>query len=430
MKMIGQILISCLVDTLILLWFNKKYNSPRGISNVAFCWFLMTVGVLFINRYNNGMLISRILFSFIVHILLFTLITAKREPKKIVLRAIILISCSLIAEFTVSLFMMIAVRINDLEKLMGNIVFWFISIIVARSIEIVFLNLSQKFLESKSLKIEELKWHIIGFFLILSYFYIVLSCFVQNKITYSVLGIAFLSNIVFAFLLFGVCFVYLNIKKQMRDKEKEIELLKEKGKIHVDYYREVSYFQKQINKLYHDLKNHILIANQLNSEKLKGEYTESLERYFSEFQVKVNSGNEILDILLRKKIEECERKKIDLKLHVNFSKGSFVNLVDVSIIFGNVLDNAIEACERITDEKKWIELFVDEYEDFIYIKISNPFLVVKKEKGRLMSLKNDDEKHGLGLECLEDTLQKYGGTCIYTTEQSVFKLTAIIPIRQ
>ena len=417
MKMIGQILISCLVDTLILLWFNKKYNSPRGISNVAFCWFLMTVGVLFINRYNNGMLISRILFSFIVHILLFTLITAKREPKKIVLRAIILISCSLIAEFTVSLFMMIAVRINDLEKLMGNIVFWFISIIVARSIEIVFLNLSQKFLESKSLKIEELKWHIIGFFLILSYFYIVLSCFVQNKITYSVLGIAFLSNIVFAFLLFGVCFVYLNIKKQMRDKEKEIELLKEKGKIHVDYYREVSYFQKQINKLYHDLKNHILIANQLNSEKLKGEYTESLERYFSEFQVKVNSGNEILDILLRKKIEECERKKIDLKLHVNFSKGSFVNLVDVSIIFGNVLDNAIEACERIT-------------EDFIYIKISNPFLVVKKEKGRLMSLKNDDEKHGLGLECLEDTLQKYGGTCIYTTEQSVFKLTAIIPIRQ
>lgn len=183
MKMIGQILISCLVDTLILLWFNKKYNSPRGISNVAFCWFLMTVGVLFINQYNNGMLISRILFSFIVHILLFTLITAKREPKKIVLRAIILISCSLIAEFTVSLFMMIAVRINDLEKLMGNIVFWFISIIVARSIEIVFLNLSQKFLESQRLKIKEVKWHIIGFFLILSYFYIVLSCFVQNKIT-------------------------------------------------------------------------------------------------------------------------------------------------------------------------------------------------------------------------------------------------------
>ena len=430
MKMIGQILISCLVDTLILFWFNKKYNSPREVSNVAFCWFLMTVGVLFINRYDNGMIISRILFSFILQILLFTWITAKREPKKIVLRAITLISCSLIAEFTVSLFMMIAVRINDLEKLMGNIVFWFISIIVARSIEIVFLNLSQKFLESQSLKIKEVKWHIIGFFLILSYFYIVLSCFVQNKITYSVLGIAFLFNIVFAFLLFGVCFVYLNIKKQMRDKEKEIELLKEKGKIHVDYYREVSHFQKQINKLYHDLKNHILIANQLNSEKLKGEYTESLEHYFSEFQVKVNSGNEILDILLRKKIEECERKKIDLKLHVNFSKGSFVNLVDVSIIFGNVLDNAIEACERITDEKKRIELFVDEYEDFIYIKISNPFLVVKKEKGRFMSIKNDDEKHGLGLECLEDTLRKYGGTCIYTTEQSVFKLTAIIPIRQ
>lgn len=244
------------------------------------------------------------------------------------------------------------------------------------------------------------------------------------------MGIAFLSNIVFAFLLFGVCFVYLNIKKQMRDKEKEIELLKEKGKIQVDYYREVSHFQKQINKLYHDLKNHILIANQLNSEKLKGEYTESLERYFSEFQVKVNSGNEILDILLLKKAEECKRKKIDIKLYVNFSKGSFVNLVDVSIIFGNVLDNAIEACERITDEKKWIELFVDEYEDFIYIKISNPFSLVKKEKGRLMSLKNDDEKHGLGLECLEDTLRKYGGTCIYTTEQSVFKLTAIIPIRQ
>ena len=47
-----------------------------------------------------------------------------------------------------------------------------------------------------------------------------------------------------------------------------------------------------------------------------------------------------------------------------------------------------------------------------------------------MSLKSDGKSHGFGMECLEDTLRKYRGTCIYTTEQSIFKLTAIIPIRQ
>ena len=259
----------------------------------------------------------------------------------------------------------------------------------------------------------------------------VVYCFIKDKIDYSLLGVAFISNIIFLIVILIIYFIYLNTLKEMEYQRKEIRILKEKSKREIEYYKEVDNLNQRIRKIYHDLKNHILIADSVKEKGMDEEYLKSLEEYFGRYSVKINSGNSILDILLEKKCEECKDKKIGFKLNVDFSKGDFINLVDLGTIFGNIIDNAIEACERIKDnELKEIRLVVGEVENFIMIKISNPVGMLRKEDGKLFSLKRLQKEEGLGLVCLQEVLIKYNGSYSYEIKDDFFNLTIIIPNKQ
>lgn len=97
-------------------------------------------------------------------------------------------------------------------------------------------------------------------------------------------------------------------------------------------------------------------------------------------------------------------------------------------IFGNIIDNAIEACERIGEgRQKTISLVVNTIENFIFIKISNPVDIVKKEGGRLFSIKRKQQEEGLGLMCLQETLKKYNGSYSYEIVDHLFNVTIVIP---
>ena len=219
--------------------------------------------------------------------------------------------------------------------------------------------------------------------------------------------------------------------KEIEYQKKEIRLLKEKSEREIEYYKEVDRLNQQIQKIHHDLKNHILIAESVKEKDMDKEYLKSLEEYFEKYTSKINSGNNILDILLEKKCEECRNKKIEFKLNVDFSKGDFINLVDLGTIFGNIIDNAIEACERTKDNKlKEIRLVVGEVKNFITVKISNPVDMIKKEDGKLFSLKRNRREQGLGLICLQEVLDKYNGSYSYELKDDFFNLTIIIPNKQ
>lgn len=205
-------------------------------------------------------------------------------------------------------------------------------------------------------------------------------------------------------------------------------MLKEKNEKDIEYYKEIDNLNQQIRKIHHDLKNHILIADSIKSYDTGEEYLRSLDEYFEKYCNKANSGNNILDILLEKKYEECEEKGIRFRFNVDFSKGDFINLIDLGTIFGNIIDNAIEACERIGEgRQKTISLVVNTIENFIFIKISNPVDIVKKEGGRLFSIKRKQQEEGLGLMCLQETLKKYNGSYSYEIVDHLFNVTIVIP---
>lgn len=96
-----------------------------------------------------------------------------------------------------------------------------------------------------------------------------------------------------------------------------------------------------------------------------------------------------------------------------------------SVVFSEL---SIEACERIGEgRQKTISLVVNTIENFIFIKISNPVDIVKKEGGRLFSIKRKQQEEGLGLMCLQETLKKYNGSYSYEIVDHLFNVTIVIP---
>ena len=428
----GAIFLNCFIDTIIFLWFIQKHGNNKAIFLKMTVTYLGLVGgTVLLNQFQTSGFLYRIFFSFIIYFILTIMFSEKKKWKESAARTALFMFCLLISEFVISIIVMIIAKNSDLEMLMQNTFVGTFALLSTRTMEIVFLHLIKAVFEERIVKVREIKWHILCILGIIAYLYIVIYCFVQNKIDYSILGIAFISNIIFLALTLIIYFVYLNTMKNLEIQKKEIGLLKEKTKNEVDYYREIDALHQEMKKIYHDLKNHILIADTIEKASLKEEYMESLHEYFKDYLLTINSGNDILDILLQKKFDLCKEKGIEFTFNVDFSKGDFVNLIDVGSIFGNIIDNAIEACATLnSNKKKEISLYVGAMEGFIVIKIINPFEKILKKEGILFSIKRGNNEQGLGLKSLRDVLEKYSGTYNYEIKERQFELTILLPIRQ
>ena len=423
--------INCFIDTIIFLWFiHKKSDNKSIFLKLVVCYLSLAGGTLLLNLFQTPGFLYRIFLGFTIYLILTIMFSEKKKWKELVIGTTLFMFCILISEFVISIIVMVIAKDSDLEILLRDTFVGAFALLATRAMELVLLHMIKVVFEEKIVKIKKIKWHILCILFIIIYLYIVIYCFVQNKIDYSILGIAFISNIIFLVLILIIYFGYLNTMKNLEIQRKEILLLKEKTKNEIDYYREIDALHQEMKKIYHDLKNQILVASTIEKESLKEDYMESVHEYFKDYLLTINSGNGVLDILLQKKYDLCKKKGIDFTFNVDFSKGDFINLIDVGSIFGNILDNAIEACANLGDKKKEINLFVGIMEGFIVIKIVNPFEKILKREGALLSLKQGNNKQGLGLNCLRDSLEKYSGTYHYEIKGDRFELTILIPIRQ
>lgn len=427
--MLLSIVISNICDCGIFYLFNRRYERKKwqALRGVIFLF----ASILFVNIMNwfemelayRG--VAGVLFYAIALHFIFKNVTLIM----VVIRAIELMGCTVVAELSVEIILMLTIQRYDLEEILEEPLFWFISLVITRSCELIFLELVNSLSNNKMDK----KW-IVGYFvgagLVLGYLYFMIYCLMEEKISHFTLEIIFIINIFLSviFLLGYIFFLHMINKSTIQ--ENEIKLLAEKARVQMDCYEEINNYKNQVQRIIHDLKNQMMISRELETEESKRKYLDAFEQNFDGILSKVNSGNEILDLLIQKKAEECKKSNIVFQYDVEFTSGDFINLVDVGVIFGNIIDNAMESCERLDIPYKKIILCVVQLEEFIVIKIQNPVQAVIQEKNRLVTLKKDKDKHGWGMLCLEEALKKYDGKYSYKIEAKQFSLTIFIPIRQ
>ena len=91
---------------------------------------------------------------------------------------------------------------------------------------------------------------------------------------------------------------------------------------------------------------------------------------------------------------------------------------DLCTVLSNLVDNAVEACEKLTADTKTVEIEADAVNGFFLLSVSNP--VMNGVGTGLKTTKRNKKNHGIGLKNVERTVKKYAGAMTFTCEENVF----------
>lgn len=213
--------------------------------------------------------------------------------------------------------------------------------------------------------------------------------------------------------------------------DREIILQNEAIKKNIDmqysYYANMQKSQEDIRKLYHDIKNHMIcIENMYGSN----DYTENINKQLAKHDNIFNTGNMILDIILSDKKSTCDNLGIQLFVDVNFKKCEFIDIADVCSIFSNMLDNAIEACDKISEDKqKYIKLRGTIVNSLYFIKCENSKVnKISTNKTSIITDKCNKFLHGIGISSIKSSVEKYNGNVEIDYSEGEFIICIYIPI--
>lgn len=155
-------------------------------------------------------------------------------------------------------------------------------------------------------------------------------------------------------------------------------------------------------------------------------YMDRLEARVQATGSMVYTGNTVLDAILSSKKSLAESKSIPFHTDIKIAAQLPLSAEDMCVIFGNALDNAIEACERVSDRAPDISVSIIQHEAILFCEIENTRPPVINDD--LSTTKGDALNHGMGLRNITDVLAHYGGTATINTEGENFVLSFTLPM--
>lgn len=230
----------------------------------------------------------------------------------------------------------------------------------------------------------------------------------------------------------AICFCLFFYVENMLEKEEEVQnlrLMQARTQNQMNLYRNMQKNYEQHRRLMHDYKNQL---NCIQGMVSGGQTREALE-YISKLTGSirsnadyVNTNHTVVNVVLNQKYQEAFEKGITITMAVNDISGLTMSEEEIVILLVNLIDNAIEACERLTHDK--IIQFKMMLEDGqLVLSIRNPVEEAVKIKGKLVpTSKPDGAQHGIGMMNVDSIIRKNGGTSVIKCEDGWFYFSAMI----
>lgn len=180
---------------------------------------------------------------------------------------------------------------------------------------------------------------------------------------------------------------------------------------------------------YHDLKHQIAALRSEVDQKKKDEWLDSIEREIDTYKMTVNSGSKVLDSILENKLANAQKHQIEMTYVVDGKLLDFIHVTDICTIFGNALDNAIEAeLLEPESEKRLIHLSVSAQRKMVCVTVENYVSRPEKiEADSLKTTKPDKRYHGYGIKSIRYCVEKYHGNVSIKVKGNWFSICMLIP---
>lgn len=183
--------------------------------------------------------------------------------------------------------------------------------------------------------------------------------------------------------------------------------------------------REQLNVKYHDLKHVLSLLESGSNDDVIAQYKHVLNEYDSE----IRTGNETLDIIINEKVEACRAENISLTFMGDGARLSFVGQYDLYSLFGNILDNAIEAVSKIEDRaKRIISVTMESQGNCVTVSAMNYFVgELHMTDGLPATTKTVNmESHGFGIRSIKLIAEKYGGRIDIDVKGEIFELSVLL----
>ncbi len=192
--------------------------------------------------------------------------------------------------------------------------------------------------------------------------------------------------------------------------EMQVKALEQQANIQYEYYLAQIKKGNQAVQILHDVKKHVKMMQELyedgKNNAIADKYVKEIGNMLRPLVPVQYTGNPILDILLMDQELTMKEKGISLDVQIGMIDLNFIDPIDVTTIFGNLLDNAIEAAEQV-DGVKNIFIKLGSYHKMTVVRIENSCSIVKWRNGLPVSEKGKDR--GIGLLNVKNSIEKYDG---------------------
>ena len=229
-----------------------------------------------------------------------------------------------------------------------------------------------------------------------------------------------------------LCFYFLEQLIKTADENQKKQAFIQKQKMEQTYYTAIQEKAEQQTRLLHDIKHHIQVLGQMaadgNNDRIVAYCKSVMDIYTIPVTIEYTDNN-IINIILSEKAEICRKKQIDFKVNVAVVQLDHIDPAAVCLLFGNLLDNAIEGAEKFS-EHKFITVQIEKFnEQFVVLSIKNSCqTAMLKKHGLFLTTKPDKDKHGYGLKSVQKIVEEQGGTVEFDCSANVFKTTVLLHI--
>ncbi len=231
------------------------------------------------------------------------------------------------------------------------------------------------------------------------------------------LVLALLSMAAAGFYVFGMNRIYLEQEKS--------------GRYHsqIAVYKMLAEQYRQSERLRHDMKNHVIALSALSRNKeweKIDDYLKNMERIALDAGGDM-TGNKAVDALLYQKRRRAGEENIKWECDVRMPKGCCINEFDLCVLFGNILDNALEACGRMQrGEGRFINIQAKTVKKCFLLEVKNSMDRTEKYTDGFTN-KGDSQGHGIGLLNVGDVVNRYNGAVHIEAGEGVFVISVLMP---
>ncbi len=196
------------------------------------------------------------------------------------------------------------------------------------------------------------------------------------------------------------------------------------------HYDEVETMYRKMRGWRHDYHNHIQTLKaymSLTQYEEAAKYLELLEKDLTAVDTVLRTGNVMVDAILNSKLSLIQEKDIKVDATAAVPKEIPISDIDLSVLIGNLMDNAMEACEKVPAEDRFIRVYIDVIKKQLYISVTNSMQGKARRRGERF-LSDKQGSHGFGLFRMDDIVAKHGGYINRQTEDGIFATEVMLPL--